>query len=71
MYSVEKFLYSRKEAALSLGISVRSLDYIVARKELPTRRIGGKVLIPAAALKKFAAADHYGRICDSEDREAA
>ena len=70
MASVEKFLYSRKEAALSLGISVRSLDYIVARKELPTRRIGGKVLIPAVALRKFAAMDHFGNICDMEDRAA-
>jgi hypothetical protein len=27
---VEKFLYNRREAAVSLGVSIRSVDYIVA-----------------------------------------
>jgi hypothetical protein len=26
---IEKFLYNRREAALSLGVSIRSVDYII------------------------------------------
>ena len=58
----EKFLYSRKEAAHSLGISVRSLDYLIAAKQLDTRRIGKKVLITRASLVAFASGNHYGSI---------
>lgn len=57
---IEKFLYSRKEAAHALGISVRSLDYLIAGKQLDTRRIGKKVLVTRAALATFASANHYG-----------
>lgn len=57
---VEKFLYARKEAAHALGISVRSLDYLIAGKQLDTRRIGKKVLITRASLAAFASANHYG-----------
>jgi hypothetical protein len=54
-----RLLYDRKSAARQLSISVRSLDYLVARKQLGTRRIGKKVLIPHAELVRFARADHY------------
>jgi hypothetical protein len=42
----DKILVSREEAAQLLSISQRGLDYLVASKRLPTRRIGGRVLIP-------------------------
>ncbi len=51
-------LYDRKTAAYMLSISIRGLDYLISRGEIKTRRIGGKVLIPASELKRFAAADH-------------
>lgn len=51
-------LYDRKEAARQLSISVRNLDYRIARKELNTRRIGKKVLIPYSELMRFARADN-------------
>ena len=54
----EKFLLSRREAAQVLSISQRALDYLVATRRLPTRRIGGRVLIPVADLRKYARADH-------------
>ncbi len=54
----EKFLLSRRDAAQVLSISQRALDYLVANKRLPTRRIGKRVLIPVADLRKFARADH-------------
>ena len=34
MAEVEKFLFNRREAALSLGISVRSIDYLIAGGKL-------------------------------------
>jgi excisionase family DNA binding protein len=54
----EKFLLSRRDAAQVLSISQRALDYLIANKRLPTRRIGKRVLIPVADLRKFARADH-------------
>jgi hypothetical protein len=54
----EKFLLSRREAAQVLCISQRALDYLVATRCLPTRRIGGWVLIPVADLRRYARADH-------------
>ena len=54
----ERLLYPRKDAAFQLGISIRSLDYLVARKQLDTRRIGKKVLVPRNALVRFAGANH-------------
>jgi hypothetical protein len=41
-----------------LSISQRALDYLIATRRLPTRRIGGRVLIPVADLRKFARSDH-------------
>jgi len=38
---------------------VRSLDYLIAGRELETRRIGKKVLIPHGALSRFSQANHF------------
>ena len=59
---VEKLLYDRRSAADALSISLRSLDYLLAGKQLRFRRIGKKVLVPAAELRRFASADHVGPI---------
>jgi hypothetical protein len=37
-----------------LSISQRALDYLIATRRLPTRRIGGRVLIPVSELRKYA-----------------
>ena len=58
----EKFLLSREDAAQALSISLRALDYLIANKILPIRRIGTRVLIPLAALKQFARGDHPQRL---------
>jgi excisionase family DNA binding protein len=58
----DKLLVSREEAAQLLSISQRALDYLVASKRLPTRRIGGTVLIPMADLRRYARFDHPERI---------
>jgi excisionase family DNA binding protein len=53
-----KLLVSRDEAAQLLSISPRALDYLIANRRLPTRRIGGRVLVPVADLRKYAREDH-------------
>lgn len=53
-----KLLIGRQEAATLLSISQRALDYLVANKQLQTRRIGTRVLIPLTELQRFARADH-------------
>jgi hypothetical protein len=45
-----------------LSISQRALDYLVATKRLPARRIGGRVLIPVSDLRHYARFDHPERI---------
>jgi hypothetical protein len=51
-------LYSRRDAAFALSISVRSLDYLVAQKRLVFRKIGKRILFAHNELVKFAKADH-------------
>lgn len=46
-----KFLVSREEAAEILSLSVRSVDYLLASKELPFRKIGTRTMIPSSAIK--------------------
>jgi len=58
----EKFLVGRVEAADMLSISRRALDYLVANKLLTARRIGARVLIPVADLRRFSRGDHPARL---------
>ena len=60
--SDEKLLVGRQEAAAMLSISCRALDYLVSNKQLTTRRIGTRVLIPIADLKRFSRGDHPERL---------
>jgi hypothetical protein len=55
----QRLLYSRKEAARQLSISIRSLDDLIATKKLATRRLGKRVLVPHGELVRFARADHF------------
>jgi hypothetical protein len=58
--SYDRILVGRREAARMLSISQRSLDYLVAKRQLNVRRIGARVLIPINELKRYARADHPG-----------
>lgn len=58
--SQTRMLYSRREAARQLSISIRSLDYLIAGKAFQTRRLGKKILIPHSELVRFAGGSHYG-----------
>jgi excisionase family DNA binding protein len=54
-----------------LGVSVRAVDYLIARGELRTRRLGGRVLVPHADLVKFASRDHSSPIVSTTQEVAA
>lgn len=51
-------LVSKRDAAILLSISLRTLDSLIARRCLPVRNVGKRVLIPYSALEAFAKSDH-------------
>ncbi len=53
---MDTLLLSKHEAARLLGLSIRSLEHLISRKEIPTRRIGRRVLIARSAVESFAQA---------------
>jgi excisionase family DNA binding protein len=55
-------LVSQEEAAQLLSISKRSVEYLVAARQLSTRRIGTRALIPIEDVRKFARSDHPERM---------
>jgi hypothetical protein len=61
-HKVEKLLYSKQDAAEALSLSVRSIDYLITTQRLPMRRVGGKVMIPVNAVRRFARGDHPERV---------
>ena len=46
------------EAARRLGLSPRTVATLVARRELPSRKVGRRRIIPVAALEEFINRDH-------------
>ena len=54
-----RILYPRREAAFQLGISLRSLDYLIAKRKLRFQKVGSRVLIHQKELDRFASANHY------------
>lgn len=58
---VRRLLHSKVEAAQMLNVSVRTIDNLIAFKELPVRRIRRRVLITHSALLNFIKSDHNGQ----------
>jgi excisionase family DNA binding protein len=54
----QPILTSKKDSAALLGVCLRTIDNLIATKQLPCRRIGRRVLIPYAAIVAFARRDH-------------
>jgi excisionase family DNA binding protein len=54
---MDKLLFSKKEAAELLGISLRTVENLITRKELTSRRIGRRRMIPASTLAQFVRRD--------------
>jgi excisionase family DNA binding protein len=55
---MEPILLSKIEAAHVLGVSVRTLEHLISRKELTTRLVGRRRMIPRVALEQFSRRDH-------------
>ena len=58
MEVAHKVLYTKREAAQLLSISVRSIDYLIFSRQIPARRIGRRVLVHRDAIEQFARRDH-------------
>ena len=56
--ATEAAAMSKVEAAQMLGVSVRTVDRLIALKELPVRRLGRPVLIPRNSLQTLLRTDH-------------
>ena len=54
----EVLAMSKLEAARMLGVSVRTVDRLIALKHLPVRRLGRRVLIPRNGLQNLLRGDH-------------
>jgi excisionase family DNA binding protein len=48
-----KLAVGMAEAALRLGLSARTIANLIKRKELPSRKVGRRRIIPIAALEAF------------------
>ncbi len=54
----QPLLVSKKEAATLLGVCLRTVDYLLAGKELACVRIGKRVMIKYSSLVAFCRCDH-------------
>jgi hypothetical protein len=54
----EQLLFSKRSTAATLGISMRTLENLVAVREIIPRRIGRRVLFEAREIERFARRDH-------------
>ena len=54
----EVLALSKAEAARVLGVSLRTVDRLIALKHLPVRRLGRRVLIPRNGLQGLLRGDH-------------
>jgi excisionase family DNA binding protein len=52
-----KLLYSKREAAQLLSLSLRMIDLLIKRKQIAVRRVGKRVLITLGSLEAFAGSD--------------
>lgn len=56
-----RVLLTKKEAAIALGISVRTLELLIAVQELKSIRIGRRRMVAVAELERFSRRDHATR----------
>ena len=58
------------EAARRLGVCPRTVCTLISRKELPSRKIGRRRVVPVKALEDFLRRDHSTRDAAEEGRRA-
>ena len=56
--TTEAMALSKNEAAQILGVSLRTVDRLIALKQLPVRRFGRRVLIQRSVLQDLFRRDH-------------
>lgn len=56
--TVLRISYTKTEAAKALGVSARTIDNLIAAKELKSRKVRGRILIPADSLHGLLRNDH-------------
>jgi hypothetical protein len=66
-----RLLYSRKEVAYQLSLSLRAIAYMIASGDPKTKRIGGRVMIARAELLRQAALDDRHPIVSKKSRQSA
>jgi excisionase family DNA binding protein len=54
-----RMAYSRKEAAVQLSVSKRTIDRLIAARKIRVRKLWGRTIIPAAELAKLLRQDTY------------
>ena len=57
----ERLLLDKREAAWVIGVSPRTIDALIANRELSVRRIGRRVLVHRDTLEDFARQNHSTR----------
>jgi excisionase family DNA binding protein len=50
----EQILFSKRQTAQVLSISLRTLDKLIHSKKLPVQKIGRRVLISRLSIERFA-----------------
>jgi excisionase family DNA binding protein len=61
---MEKLLFSKREAAVALGISIRTLEGLIVLGELKSVRIGRRRMVAASELEQFSRRDHATRLAN-------
>lgn len=54
----EPLLYSIEQTAALLNVSARTLKRLIARRELVSRKVGARTLIPRTSIEAFTRKDH-------------
>jgi excisionase family DNA binding protein len=61
----EQLAVNIPEAARRLGLSIRTVATLVSRRELPSRKVGRRRIIPVAALEAFVRGPEY-RVAETQ-----
>lgn len=56
---LEKMAYSMSDTAKMLSLSLRTVENLIAHKQLTARRVGRRVIVPATSIRSFLSADRY------------
>jgi len=66
---MDALLLTKRQAAFALGISVRSVEYLLAKRQLEARQLGRRKLVTRRSVERLARADVV-RIAPPKPHEA-